>query len=205
MTEPQEMRGLSLYGLSPHAIAYGAKKVETRSWKCNDKYIGQRIAIHASKTKPPGGMFGLQLWMREPLNIDWLVKTPYMDADGTAHPELMPTGAFVATAVVADCVPTEDLMSVISDLEWTHGDYSPGRWGWVLESVRRLTDPVPYIGSYNLYKIEPTALFSDDDTMVDIVGNIQDREMRGGGQLKIEPTFELSVADRLAPMRHFGR
>lgn len=31
-------------------IAHGIKDIENRTWKCSQKYIGQRVLIHVAKT-----------------------------------------------------------------------------------------------------------------------------------------------------------
>jgi hypothetical protein len=36
------------------------------------------------------------------------------------------------------------------------GDFSPGRFGWVLENVRALDTPIPYRGAQGLFNVEIT-------------------------------------------------
>lgn len=156
-----EMRGLSLFGLSPLAIVYGAKTIETRSWQPPAAVLGQRIAIHASKTRGPGGLWELGHWMQEDGNVPWLTKAGYIreEDDGMqAHPEELPRGAIVGTAVLSDCRPTEELAPLVSELEWSHGDFSEGRYGWVLTKVLRLKEPVPHLGSLGLWKVSADTL-----------------------------------------------
>ena len=62
----------------------------------------------------------------------------------------LPFGHLVATAVVARSEPVEDLEPDI----W--GDYRPGigRYGWVLEDVRPLPDPIAVRGSQGIFFAE---------------------------------------------------
>ncbi len=62
----------------------------------------------------------------------------------------LPFGAIVATTEMEDCVPTE-MISNLSDLERMLGDFSPGRFGWVLNQVRRLDKPIPVCGSQGFF------------------------------------------------------
>jgi len=176
-----ELRGLSVFGLTPVAIAYGAKRIETRSWQCPERAIGTQIAIHASKTRGPGGLKGLEDWMLEEQNQQWLVDAGYLEWKGSLdddtpeiydrdslspngwvlHAKDLPRGVLVALATIDACVPTEQISSFISDLEWSHGDYTPGRWAWLLRDVERLTKPVEYSGALGLFKIEPWKDFSE--------------------------------------------
>ena len=45
------MKAISIKQPWAYLIAAGIKDIENRTWKCPEKYIGQRILIHASKTQ----------------------------------------------------------------------------------------------------------------------------------------------------------
>ena len=46
------MKAISIKQPWASLIAHGIKDIENRTWKCPQKYIGQRILIHASSSKP---------------------------------------------------------------------------------------------------------------------------------------------------------
>lgn len=64
-------------------------------------------------------------------------------------------------ADLVDCVPTEELYQGnpvdgpspygITATERALGDYTPGRYGWVLRNVRALPEPVPCRGRHGLW------------------------------------------------------
>lgn len=72
----------------------------------------------------------------------------------------MPLGSLVATCRIADCVRTDMIDSAvrvtpydISPKERAFGDYSPGRYAWVLADVEALNVPVPIRGCLGLFTL----------------------------------------------------
>lgn len=113
------MKAITLW--QPHAslIAIKAKQIETRSWATS--YRGP-LAIHAAKTKRNIGLFG-----KEPF-ISVLVE------DGGYMLTTLPFGAIVATCTLSSVVTTTiALYGGLTDNEKAFGDYSPGRFAWILE------------------------------------------------------------------------
>ena len=45
------MKAISIKQPWAYLIAAGIKDIENRTWKCPQKYIGERVLIHASKTQ----------------------------------------------------------------------------------------------------------------------------------------------------------
>ena len=134
----------------------GLKTVETRSWPAPARLVGQRIAIHAGKrlVRQPGERIERELRAR------W----------GEHWPVNMPTGAVVATAVLAGMaqVARADLLEgcAVHD-PWAEigcaagmrrtpidpwGDFSSGRWLWFLDDVEALPEPVPAVGRQSLWR-----------------------------------------------------
>jgi hypothetical protein len=146
-------------------VAIGAKHIETRSWET--LYRGP-LAIHAAAGYSKGGRRGHQeLCGTEPFcsvlsahGKRWLAERGGL-ADMVAHP-LMPLGAIVATCELVDCVqvlyewPRNQLVSqrsrhILTDQERAFGDYTPGRFAWLLASVRPLATPIPAKGALGLW------------------------------------------------------
>lgn len=139
-------------------VAIGAKRIETRSWATS--YRGP-LAIHAGKgLGPVGGKRGLQeLCEQEPFRSVLL-------AHGVDWTDL-PLGAVVATCNLVDFVRFQrnsqwftvqrdgDMTSWrITDQERAFGDYAPGRLGWLLADIRRISEPIPAKGSLGLWEWE---------------------------------------------------
>ena len=136
-------------------IALGMKKVETRSWPAPARLAGKRIAVHAGKrlVRQPGEAIEKEL--RAHWGEDWRSD--------------MPTGAVVATAVLAGMAQVEylDLTSghAVHDADtemgcavgvartkidpW--GDFRPGRWLWFFTDVVALSEPMPAVGHQSFW------------------------------------------------------
>lgn len=80
----------------------------------------------------------------------------------------MPRGALIAIADLIDCVPTNSLTVGALDTPrspdekdiklyvWTErqmGDFTPGRFGWILANVRRFAEPIPFAGHQGLFNV----------------------------------------------------
>lgn len=128
------MKALTLTQPWASAIVLGHKTIETRSW--TTRYRGP-IAIHAAK--------GFPKWAREFAETE--------RALGRV-PERLPLGAVIAVARIVDVRPTEELAAEISALERLYGDYAPGRFGWILEDVELLAEPIPAKGALGLWNWE---------------------------------------------------
>lgn len=142
------MKALSLWQPWATAIALGSKRIETRSWKTD--YRGP-LAIHAAKNK--SGLEVIDHHHRE-----WrgaLRVLDFADAD-------LPYGVIVAICRLVACRPIEELVDLIdhkngkTPFQWTEedmGDFSPGRFGWILEDIRQLVSPIPYRGQQGLFDV----------------------------------------------------
>lgn len=116
-------------------IALGHKRIETRSWVTN--YRGP-IAIHAAK--------GFPVSARRFAEIERSIGRV---------PASLPCGAVVATARLVDVRPTWEVVAIISGLERHLGNYSAGRFAFVLEEVVVFTEPVPVRGALGLWEWTP--------------------------------------------------
>lgn len=123
------MRAITLHQPYATLIALGHKKIETRSWEAPDWIIGERIAIHAGKSK-------------EDL---WVCQTPAFTELGI-DAESLPFGAVVATAVVWRCAVMREVsieqLEARDPREFAFGLYEPGSYVWLLEDVEALDEPI---------------------------------------------------------------
>lgn len=148
------MKALTLWQPWASLIAFGAKQIETRSW--DTRYRGP-LAIHAGKGFP---LECRALCAEEPFRSA-------LQAAEIPDWQALPLGAVVAVVTVADCRPTgRTLSSYPFAPEWlpeegsperAFGDYRPGRYGWFLENILRLPEPVPAKGRQGLWNWEPSA------------------------------------------------
>lgn len=140
------VRALSLTQPWATLIAIGAKRIETRSWSTSYR---ARIAIHASKTMPG---YCRRFAYSEPA---WTVLNIAGITLGD-NCETLPRGAIIATATLADVVRTEDITAMSQGLlrhEIEFGEYARGRYGWILQDVVALAEPIPCKGALGLWAV----------------------------------------------------
>lgn len=121
-------------------IITGAKRVETRSWAT--RYRGP-ILIHASAGMPK-------------LNRDLFVSDPFSST--LRHINHLDRGAIIGRAVLKEVLTVELLVGEFSRYpgryglhEWQFGDYTPGRFGWVLGDVEEFAVPIPAKGQLGIW------------------------------------------------------
>jgi len=122
-------------------MAIGAKKIETRSWETG--YRGW-LAIHASK----GGLSKRDL-------AETLLEEPFTSA---LTGQSLQHGNIVAVVRLVACCPTEAIdrsrgPGFGNTLECLFGDFSPGRCGWITDSLFRLPEPIPFKGKQGLTEV----------------------------------------------------
>lgn len=133
------MKAVSIMQPWASLIAVGAKSIETRSW--STRYRGP-IAIHSSKRIPPK----VARDMRSDPELQGILFRYGIELSA------LPLGCVVATANLINCRPTHLLLDEISTQEYLLGDYAWDRFGWVLEDVQPLVEPVPVRGNLGLWE-----------------------------------------------------
>lgn len=152
------MKALTLTQPWATLVALGEKRIETRSWSTN--YRG-KLAIHAAKGFPKDARF-------------LLGETPFYEILFETHhiqEKALPLGAIVATCDlvaihkipsmprhfprgVAEDHPLASYPVVLPpqhDQERAFGDYTPGRYAWLLTNVQKLAAPIPAKGALGLW------------------------------------------------------
>ncbi len=145
------MKAISLTQPWATLVAIGAKKIETRSWYT--VYRGP-IAIHAAK--------GFPKWAKD-LACCALFSS-YLGRGGFPGWKHLPLGSVVATARLVTCrlvVDTQQALGPCADTsrmlppqepERSFGDYTTGRFAWILDEVKPLAEPVPVKGALGLWE-----------------------------------------------------
>ena len=150
---PKSMPAISLWQPWASLIAEGYKLTETRSWPPPRPIYSQRVAIHAAKrwTKEEQTAF-VELW-------PWTEEVP----------EELPLGKVVATCIIETCYQSDNLDRQIAESIRNHdhikalvdsqryGDYSEGRYIWVLKDVEKVEPPFSFRGAQGFFTMYPPA------------------------------------------------
>lgn len=117
------------------ATVIGLKHYETRTRRTN---IRGRVAVHAAK----------KISKDERVYMDILSAAGEEELAYHACRKHRPEeyGAVVGTVEIVDCVPVEELADKLNPLEKVLGDYSPGRFAWVLKNPVMFDTPIPARG-----------------------------------------------------------
>jgi hypothetical protein len=153
------MKGITLTQPWAALVAIGAKTIETRRWQTS--YRGP-LAIHAAK----GWTAGDRELVENPYGVP--LCAPFVAAlrpAGYTQASELPRGAIVAVVRLFGCAFTSNLFPgwrrdyyggkfwELTDQERAFGDYSPGRYAWLLADVQRLPEPVPCKGALGLWDL----------------------------------------------------
>lgn len=149
------MKALTLTEPWASLVALGLKSIETRGWPT---YHRGRIAIHAGK-KFTGD------------DLEWLLTTPAafvpLNDAGLDIDQFRPSRSFqttrgcvIATARLTACVQfdlgmVERIGRHYGANELLFGNFSKGRYGFVLADVIRLSEPIPAVGSLGFWDWDP--------------------------------------------------
>jgi hypothetical protein len=120
-------------------IVEGIKDIENRTWKCPEKYIGQRVLIHAAQKPMKGGMSALS------------VEQIYASGDWFKGSKLVPDfGAIIGSVKIVDCLrhsyhSIRDTKSI-----WAEKDC----WHWVLANPIKFAKPIQIKGKLNFWESE---------------------------------------------------
>ena len=156
------VKALTIWQPWATAIALGIKHNETRSWNTN--YRGP-IAIHAA-AKNDAHLRGLWLDVCGAMSDaghDYFIKRvanngPYYIEYRDNTREVicdLEFGAIIATANLVECIPiTPEYVATLSPQELALGDYTFGRFAWVLEDVVMLDEPVPCRGGQRIWNTD---------------------------------------------------
>jgi activating signal cointegrator 1 len=156
-------------------VALGVKTIETRSW--STKYRGP-LAIHAGARKPRNVWAQERPDLYDPIAMErYLEITEDAHGSGSFLYEWRgPLGAIVATCTLVDVVPTENVRwdqhhhapymgygepripagvgpfdtIFASEDQRPYGDFTPGRYAYLLADVVPVDPPAPFRGGQGL-------------------------------------------------------
>jgi len=152
------VKGLTLTQPWASLVAFGEKRIETRSW--STPYRG-RVAIHAAKglAAPVINEDGLRLFVAADPYAEGLAR------HGVTIAEQLPRGAIVAFADLVACLPTAQLGTKMRELpelagfafgehERAFGNYDVGRYAFLLDNLAAADPPIEHRGAQGLWPIE---------------------------------------------------
>jgi len=125
-------------------VAVGAKRIETRSWSTD--YRGP-LAIHAAKRIPP------EYYRLASEDVEFRRGVLQHLGDPLDLGDL-PRGAVVATCKLVKVVLVR-IPPATGEIEAIFGDFTPGRYAWILANVEPLDRPIPAQGSQGLWEWQP--------------------------------------------------
>ena len=160
------MKAISIKQPWAYLIATGIKDIENRTWKCPQKYIGERVLIHASASAPKS--------IRKLLNADQINTVFKSDLyNDTNFAKIYNTGAVIGSVKIADCVinhpsiwaeetklPT--IGDVLEDIHFLGKVQKPNPiiYNWVLANPILFDEPIMNVkGKLGFWDYE----FSEDD------------------------------------------
>ena len=117
------MKAFTVYQPYAYAIIAGLKQYETRPRRT---HIRGRVAVHAAKGNPKFVTLAVDMALPETMKLHY--------------------GAVLGTVEIVDCVPVEEIVHTLSEREKALGDYSSGRFAWVLRNPVAFSTPVPAKG-----------------------------------------------------------
>ena len=136
------MKAISIKQPYASLIVEGIKDIENRTRECPEKYIGQRVLIHAGMAKRSSLQELLSIWQLNKVN-ESLDKSKDFDA-------LFPKGAIIGSVKIVDCLchtyhSIRDTKSI-----WAEKDC----WHWVLANPIKFPKPIPIKGKLNFWESE---------------------------------------------------
>jgi len=132
------MKAISLLQPWASLVVMGVKKIETRNWRTTHRGT---ILIHASQGKA-GSIFAADLPFKK--YIPDFKKLPF--------------GAIVGQATITDVMRIEmlempdELIDRLTMEEKAFGDYSEGRYAWLLEDHKQFDNPIPARGTLSIWE-----------------------------------------------------
>ncbi|MES2756668.1 MAG: 2-oxoglutarate dehydrogenase E1 [Pseudomonadota bacterium] len=145
-------------------LAVGANRIETRSWPTN--YRGA-LAIHAAQGFPK---YALEL-CRQPPYADALAAAGYRSAADLPRGKIIGVGVLDdllrCDASTAASIVLQSTAGLLPPHELAFGDFSAGRFGFVMTAMRELRAPIAAKGMLGLWTVAPGL---EDEIMAQLAG-----------------------------------
>jgi len=132
------MKALTLWQPWATLVTVGGKRYETRGWRTNYRGV---LAIHAAKSKKAHSICHTEPFCTVLKNA------------GYSAPQWLPHGQIIAICKLTAIYQVTVINATnLSQQELAFGDFTPGRYAWHLENIRRLELPIPARGKQGLWE-----------------------------------------------------
>ncbi len=121
-------------------ILLGVKRYETRSWMT---YYRGRLGIHASRAFAEAAR-------------ELCYQSPYREAlhrAGLNHSADLPRGVLLGSVELLACLHADEVLAELTEAERRLGDFTAGRWAWLLGNPQPLPQPHGLSGRRGLFEI----------------------------------------------------
>lgn len=144
------MKAYTVHQPYAYATVAGIKHYETRPQRTN---IRGRVAVHAGKKRfTADGLFEL---LNREIAYGKIIETEYeRGIENLKRATELVYGAVIGTVEIVDCVPVEEIADKMSTLERALGDFSPGRFAWVLRNPIMFDKTIPARGQQGWWNWE---------------------------------------------------
>lgn len=144
------MKAYTVYQPYAYATVAGLKHYETRPRRTN---IRGRVAVHAGKKRFSKKGFPAKLIGE--MAYGKILETEYSKGTGALKKATeLAYGAVIGTVEIVDCVPVEQIIPTLNERERLLGDFSPGRFAWVLQNPIMFEKPIPARGQQGWWNWE---------------------------------------------------
>lgn len=141
------MKAFTVYQPYACAIVAGLKTFETRPRRTN---IRGSVAVHAGVMDFDAAMKGRSQADKNAIS-QLQHESPFVE-------NVLARGAVIGTVEIVDCVPVEEIMHTLTERERLLGDYSPGRFAWVLQNPFMFDMPIPARGQQGWWEWETVTI-----------------------------------------------
>ena len=125
------MKAISIKQPWAYLIAAGIKDIENRTWKCPEKYIGERVLIHASKTQ-----YETPMYLLTDEQYDSIKQEKRIEINNSLE-----YGCIIGSIEIVDCVVNHPSI-------WAEKTNLPEQlsseciWNWVLANPILFDEPI---------------------------------------------------------------
>ena len=125
------MKAISIKQPWAYLIAAGIKDIENRTWKCPEKYIGERVLIHASKTQ-----YETPMYLLTDEQYDSIKQEKRIEINNSLE-----YGCIIGSIEIVDCVVNHPSI-------WAEKTNLPEqlssecKWNWVLANPILFDEPI---------------------------------------------------------------
>ena len=154
------MKAISVRQPWASLIVNGVKDIENRTWKCPEKYIGQRVLIHASMgwNKDLAEICLGDLVKRHLENLRLIHRYDDEETGYKGYSFSFPHGAIIGSVKIVDCVVNHSSIWAESskqvEIDKLIVEQEKPIYNWVLANPILFEQPIPCKGRLGFFEVE---------------------------------------------------